>query len=285
MPTSSMSGRSFAPLDNSPPGIQTIPGGAGEGGGFVLTIVGPKPDCGPAQTRSAADNAISALLTISMVTAAAPPNEPALLDERNLPGEVVPDQRADLALDLEIARDLHVRHRAPELREVRLVAIDLLLVEREDRVGQLAGLLVRDGPAVVSLRVLLHGLDEAVGGRREVLLVGLVHGPELLRLGLGQVHVLCDQQLLVGAELVAKDVHVVRGLFRRFLLREGDRGRENGGGCGDESVPTHRVLLISRVVQAGRSYLEAHCAKPCLSFSIAWSIVKEAGLWLGGNSL
>src|SRR5262252_9304286 len=40
MPTSSMSGGSFAPIENSPPGIQTMASGLFSGGGAVLTIVG-----------------------------------------------------------------------------------------------------------------------------------------------------------------------------------------------------------------------------------------------------
>src|SRR5271165_995183 len=43
MPTSSMSGGSFAPIENSPPGIHAIPAGAGVGAFAVLATVGPKP--------------------------------------------------------------------------------------------------------------------------------------------------------------------------------------------------------------------------------------------------
>jgi hypothetical protein len=35
-----MSGGSFAPIENSPPGIQTIPGGTEGGGIAVFTMVG-----------------------------------------------------------------------------------------------------------------------------------------------------------------------------------------------------------------------------------------------------
>src|SRR6185437_13869589 len=44
MPTSFMSGGSCAPIENSPPGIQTISGGFSPGAGAVLGLVGPK-DC------------------------------------------------------------------------------------------------------------------------------------------------------------------------------------------------------------------------------------------------
>ena len=43
MPTSSMSGGSFAPMENSPPGIHTIPAGVFAGGTSLLGTVGPKP--------------------------------------------------------------------------------------------------------------------------------------------------------------------------------------------------------------------------------------------------
>src|SRR5262250_2793974 len=43
MPTSPSLGESAAPIENSPPGIQTIPGGAARGAGAVLGVVGPKP--------------------------------------------------------------------------------------------------------------------------------------------------------------------------------------------------------------------------------------------------
>src|SRR5262249_61875364 len=43
MPTSPSLGESAAPIENSPPGIQTIPGGAGRDAGAVLGVVGPKP--------------------------------------------------------------------------------------------------------------------------------------------------------------------------------------------------------------------------------------------------
>src|SRR5215470_13134334 len=43
MPTSPSPGESAVPIENSPPGIQTIPGGAGRGAGAVLGTVGPKP--------------------------------------------------------------------------------------------------------------------------------------------------------------------------------------------------------------------------------------------------
>src|SRR5262245_23539801 len=43
MPTSPSMGESAAPIENSPPGIQTIPGGAARGAGAVLGTVGPKP--------------------------------------------------------------------------------------------------------------------------------------------------------------------------------------------------------------------------------------------------
>ena len=43
MPTSPSPGESAAPIENSPPGIQTIPGGAVRGAGAVLGVVGPKP--------------------------------------------------------------------------------------------------------------------------------------------------------------------------------------------------------------------------------------------------
>src|SRR5262245_26728888 len=42
MPTTFMSGGSVAPIENSPPGIQTIPGGAGAGGGIGFAIVAVK---------------------------------------------------------------------------------------------------------------------------------------------------------------------------------------------------------------------------------------------------
>ena len=37
-----MSGGSLAPIENSPPGIHTIPAGAAEGGGALLIVVGWK---------------------------------------------------------------------------------------------------------------------------------------------------------------------------------------------------------------------------------------------------
>lgn len=43
MPTSSSLGESAAPIENSPPGIQTIPVGACLGAGAVFGTVGPKP--------------------------------------------------------------------------------------------------------------------------------------------------------------------------------------------------------------------------------------------------
>src|SRR5215471_7759416 len=42
MPTSPSLGESAAPIENSPPGTQTIPGGAARGAGAVLGTVGPK---------------------------------------------------------------------------------------------------------------------------------------------------------------------------------------------------------------------------------------------------
>src|SRR5215470_10993556 len=42
MPTSPSPGEKAAPIENSPPGIQTIPGGATRGAGAVLGTVGPK---------------------------------------------------------------------------------------------------------------------------------------------------------------------------------------------------------------------------------------------------
>src|SRR5450755_3562019 len=43
MPTSSMSGGSLAPMENSPPGIHAIPAGVFAGGASLLGTVGPKP--------------------------------------------------------------------------------------------------------------------------------------------------------------------------------------------------------------------------------------------------
>src|SRR5215471_14419175 len=42
MPTSPSPGESAAPIENSPPGIQTIRGSAARGAGAVLGTVGPK---------------------------------------------------------------------------------------------------------------------------------------------------------------------------------------------------------------------------------------------------
>src|SRR5262245_66564587 len=43
MPTAPSPGESAAPIENSPPGIQTIPGGAGRVASAVLGTVGPNP--------------------------------------------------------------------------------------------------------------------------------------------------------------------------------------------------------------------------------------------------
>src|SRR5271169_209397 len=43
MPTTSMTGGSWAPMENSPPGIQAIASGAGPPGGFLFSTVGAKP--------------------------------------------------------------------------------------------------------------------------------------------------------------------------------------------------------------------------------------------------
>src|SRR5271157_264208 len=43
MPTGFMSGGSLAPMENSPPGIQTMPGGGEPGAGVLFALVGPKP--------------------------------------------------------------------------------------------------------------------------------------------------------------------------------------------------------------------------------------------------
>jgi hypothetical protein len=56
-----MSGGSLAPIENSPPWIQTIPGGAGDGAGVLLTIVASKEDGAPAATSRVADIAANAL--------------------------------------------------------------------------------------------------------------------------------------------------------------------------------------------------------------------------------
>lgn len=42
MPTSFMSGESCAPMENSPPGIQTIPSGALSGGKLSFSMLGAK---------------------------------------------------------------------------------------------------------------------------------------------------------------------------------------------------------------------------------------------------
>src|SRR5215813_12216933 len=43
IPTSSIPGGSAAPMENSQPGIQTMPSGALTGGGDLFSTVGPKP--------------------------------------------------------------------------------------------------------------------------------------------------------------------------------------------------------------------------------------------------
>src|SRR5580700_3311383 len=42
MPTASFAGGSCAPMENSPPGIHAIPGGAEPAGGFLFSTVGAK---------------------------------------------------------------------------------------------------------------------------------------------------------------------------------------------------------------------------------------------------
>src|SRR5215471_14298903 len=54
MPASSGPGGSPAPMENSPPGIQTIFGGAGPGGGVLLGTVGLKATRSPGRVFSSA---------------------------------------------------------------------------------------------------------------------------------------------------------------------------------------------------------------------------------------
>ena len=59
MPTSSTSGGSFAPIENSPPGIQTIPTGAGPGAAAGVGTVGAKVLAVLALGAGAAEDAAS----------------------------------------------------------------------------------------------------------------------------------------------------------------------------------------------------------------------------------
>ena len=58
MPASSEPGGSAAPIENSPPWIQTILGGAGPGGGVLSDTVGANTKCSPGSVFSSATLAL-----------------------------------------------------------------------------------------------------------------------------------------------------------------------------------------------------------------------------------
>jgi hypothetical protein len=152
-------------------------------------------------------------------------------NQRDAARQLVPDRGTDLALDLVVPGDLGGRQHLAELRHVGLAQGDLVRVDVEHLVEQLLRHVVGHGALVVDVGIALDGLEHARVQLRNFLLVGLVDGPERSGFLLRQLHVGRDEKLLVRADLLPDDRHVVGRAVGRLVLGKRDGARQQRGSC------------------------------------------------------